>query len=67
MWADHDVEVRRAHHKQVVHPQYGPLDFTCQVLHIADTDQRVITYCAVPGSHTAEVFAGFTERAAVPR
>jgi hypothetical protein len=27
-----------------------------QVLHIPDTDQRLIVYCAAPGSPTAEAF-----------
>lgn len=56
MWHAHDVEVRRGHRKSVNHPDLGPLEFECQVLHIADTDQRMIVYCAVPGSRTAEVF-----------
>ncbi|RMI28296.1 helix-turn-helix transcriptional regulator [Nocardia stercoris] len=65
MWSDHEVEVRRAHRKSVVHPEAGPLEFTCQVLHIADTDQRMIIYCADPGSHTAEVFTAWSDRAPI--
>ena len=56
MWAEHDVEVRRAHRKRVEHPALGPLEFECQVLHISDTDQRIIVYCAEPDSPTAQVF-----------
>lgn len=56
MWADHDVQVRRGHRKRVTHPEFGPLEFECQVMRISDTDQSVILYCAEPGSHTAEVF-----------
>lgn len=57
MWADHDVEVRRGHYKRVQHPELGPLEFDCQVLHISDSDQRIIVYCPEPGSPTAAVFA----------
>ncbi|MFE3059787.1 helix-turn-helix transcriptional regulator [Nocardia sp. NPDC059239] len=56
MWAAHDVEVRRIHRKRIRHPELGPLDFHCQVLHISDTDQRVIVYCATPHTRTAAVF-----------
>jgi hypothetical protein len=38
--------------KRVDHPLTGPLEFECQVLHIPDTGQRLITYCAAPGSPT---------------
>ncbi|MBL1077736.1 helix-turn-helix domain-containing protein [Nocardia sp. 2] len=56
MWHAHEVEVRRAHHKRVDHPALGLLEFECQVMHISDTDQRMIVYCAPPGSRTADVF-----------
>ncbi|MFE6864446.1 helix-turn-helix transcriptional regulator [Nocardia sp. NPDC057668] len=62
MWHAHDVEVRRGHAKRVDHPGLGPLDFECQVLHIADTDQRMIVYCPAPGSRTAAVFADLAAR-----
>lgn len=56
MWATHDVEVRRTHQKHVDHPELGPLDFECQILHVSDTDQRIIIYCAAPGTRTAAIF-----------
>jgi transcriptional regulator with XRE-family HTH domain len=52
MWAAHDVETRRPIVKRVDHPDTGPLEFECQVLHIPETGQRLITYCAAPGSPT---------------
>jgi transcriptional regulator with XRE-family HTH domain len=61
MWAEHEVEVRGPMLKHVSHPQVGPLEFECQVLHIADTGQRLIAYCSAPGSATE---AGFRELAA---
>jgi len=64
MWNSQEVEARGPMVKYVNHPQAGPLEFECQVLHIADTGQRVIAYCAAPGSATAEAFrrlAGMSE------
>ena len=57
MWAAHEVEVRGPMRKRVNHPQAGPLEFECQVLHIAETGQRLIAYCPSPASVTAEAFA----------
>lgn len=61
MWADHDVEVRRGYVKRVAHPVAGPLEFECQVLHIQDTDQRLIVYCATPGSPTDAAFRSLAD------
>jgi hypothetical protein len=64
MWAAHEVEARGPMLKRVRHPQAGPLEFECQVLHIAETGQRLIAYCAAPGSATE---AAFIQLAAHPR
>jgi transcriptional regulator with XRE-family HTH domain len=56
MWAAHEVRARGPMLKRVDHPQVGPLEFECQVLHIAETGQRLIAYCAAPGSATAKAF-----------
>ena len=56
MWAEHEVEVRGPMLKHVNHPQAGPMEFECQVLYIADTGQRLIAYCAAPGSATEAAF-----------
>jgi transcriptional regulator with XRE-family HTH domain len=56
MWAEYEVEARGPMLKHVDHPQAGPLDFECQVLHIAETGQRIIAYCAAPGSPTEAAF-----------
>jgi transcriptional regulator with XRE-family HTH domain len=63
MWAAHEVEVRRRIVKRVVHPVAGPLEFECQVLHVQDTDQRLIVYCAAPGSPTQAAFRRLSEQA----
>ena len=56
MWAEYEVESRGPMLKHVDHPELGPLDFECQVLHIAETGQRLIAYCAAPGSPTESAF-----------
>jgi transcriptional regulator with XRE-family HTH domain len=56
MWAEHEVESRHPIIKRVAHPLAGPLEFECRVLHIPDTGQRMIVYCAAPGSATQAAF-----------
>jgi len=56
MWAEYEVEARGPMLKHVDHPAAGPLEFECQVLHINETGQRLITYCAAPGSPTESAF-----------
>jgi transcriptional regulator with XRE-family HTH domain len=57
MWADYQVAVRRVQTKQVVHQQFGPMEFDCQVLEIPGTGLRIIIYVPQPGSPTAKAFA----------
>jgi transcriptional regulator with XRE-family HTH domain len=63
MWEAHEVEVRGPMFKHVDHPQVGPLDFECQVLHVAETGQRLIAYCAAPGSATEAAFRRLADQA----
>jgi transcriptional regulator with XRE-family HTH domain len=56
MWNEYDVEVRGPMLKVVNHPQLGRLEFECQVLHVAETGQRIIAYCAASGSPTEAAF-----------
>jgi transcriptional regulator with XRE-family HTH domain len=63
MWGSQEVEVRRRIVKRVAHPLTGPLEFECQVLHVPDADQRLIVYCAEPGSPTQEAFRRLADRA----
>jgi MmyB-like transcription regulator ligand binding domain len=65
MWAEHEVEERAPMLKFIDHPQTGPLEFECQVLHIAGTGQRLIVYCAAPGSATEAAFRQLAAPAAV--
>ncbi len=66
MWAEHEVEVRGPMLKHVNHPLAGPLEFECQVLHIAETGQRLIAYCAAPRSATEGAFLDLAARAPLP-
>jgi transcriptional regulator with XRE-family HTH domain len=56
IWNAHDVEERRQLVKRMDHPELGPLEFECQVLHVPDTDQRLIVYVPSPGSVTEAAF-----------
>ncbi len=56
MWAAHEVEARRPLIKRVDHPLTGPIEFECQVLYVQEGGQRLITYCAAPGSPTQAAF-----------
>jgi len=66
MWDAHEVEARGPMLKRVDHPEAGPLEFECQVLHIAETGQRIITYCAAPGSSTEAAFLQLATHPARP-
>jgi transcriptional regulator with XRE-family HTH domain len=67
MWAAHEVEARGPMVKYINHPEAGPLEFECQLLHIAETGQRLIVYCAAPGSRTAEAFEELARQASPGR
>ncbi|WP_017579083.1 helix-turn-helix transcriptional regulator [Nocardiopsis valliformis] len=54
LWEERAVQERRGFHKSVDHPLVGHLEFECQVLHVPETDQRVMLYCAEPGSPSEE-------------
>jgi transcriptional regulator with XRE-family HTH domain len=56
MWAAQEVQSRRPLIKRVDHPLTGPLEFECQVLRVPDCGQRLIVYCAAPGSPTHAAF-----------
>ncbi|WP_438290808.1 helix-turn-helix transcriptional regulator [Streptomyces sp. HUAS TT7] len=50
LWATHDVSARPTLCKTFEHPVVGPVSVNCDVLDIADRDQRVVIYTAAPGS-----------------
>ncbi|MFD2764345.1 helix-turn-helix transcriptional regulator [Micromonospora eburnea] len=65
LWAEHEVGERRPTVKRVPHPELGPLEFECRVLHVPETDQRLIVYVPAPGSPTAAAFRRAGERVRV--
>ncbi|MET7451418.1 helix-turn-helix transcriptional regulator [Streptomyces sp. NPDC005574] len=50
LWASHDVSAEPTLCKTLQHPLVGPVTVNCDVLDIADRDQRVVIYTAEPGS-----------------
>ncbi len=54
LWAAHDVEVRRADRKTVVHPDVGPITVDCDVLRTDGSGLTIIMYTAAPGTPDAE-------------
>lgn len=50
LWASHDVAATPTLCTTFEHPSVGPIAVSCDVLDIADRDQRVIIYTPVPGS-----------------
>jgi hypothetical protein len=54
LWASHDVYDGHALRKTLQHRLVGPVTVNCDVLDIADRDQRVVIYTAEPGSPDEE-------------
>jgi transcriptional regulator with XRE-family HTH domain len=54
LWTTHDVAVRRADRKRILHPEVGLLELDCEVLLTPEHDQRLILHTASPGTETAE-------------
>ncbi|MFF7560199.1 helix-turn-helix transcriptional regulator [Streptomyces pseudovenezuelae] len=54
LWAAHDVTASPTLCKTFHHPVVGPVVVNCDVLDIADRDQRVVIYTAAPGSPSEE-------------
>ncbi len=54
LWASHDVSDEPTLRKTFQHPVVGPVTVNCDVLDIADRDQRVVIYTAVPGTPSEE-------------
>ena len=54
LWDAHDVNARPMLCKTFAHPAVGPIAVNCDVLDIADRDQRVYIYTPDPGSRSEE-------------
>jgi len=66
MWQEYEVATKKPIVKRVDHPLTGPLEFECRVLHIPESGQRLIVYCAAPGSPTQAAFRRLGQRAELP-
>ena len=55
LWSSYNVTRRPSLSKTFRHPTVGPVTVSCDVLDIADRDQRMIIYTAVPGSKDEEL------------
>jgi len=54
LWAVHDVAPAPTLIKTFDHPVVGPVTVNCDVLDLADRDQRVVIYTATPGTPSEE-------------
>jgi hypothetical protein len=54
LWAEHEVAVRRADRKRIIHPEVGMLDLLCEVLAGASGDQFLVVLFARPGTDARE-------------
>ncbi|MFI8854761.1 helix-turn-helix transcriptional regulator [Streptomyces sp. NPDC053499] len=53
LWDAHDVGLRRADHKRIVHPVLGVIELDCHSLFSEDGRQRLLWFSAPPGSEGA--------------
>jgi MmyB-like transcription regulator ligand binding domain len=54
LWTEHEVAVRRADRKRIIHPEVGTLDLLCEVLVGASGDQFLVVLFARPGTDARE-------------
>jgi transcriptional regulator with XRE-family HTH domain len=54
LWTEHEVAVRRADRKRIIHPEVGMLDLLCEVLVGASGDQFLVVLFARPGTNARE-------------
>jgi transcriptional regulator with XRE-family HTH domain len=54
LWNEHEVAVRRADGKRVIHPEVGLLDLLCEVLVRAEGDQHLVVVFPRPGTDARE-------------
>lgn len=53
-WAEHEVAVRRADHKRIIHPEVGLVDLQCEVLVGSGGDQLLVVLFPRPGTDARE-------------
>jgi transcriptional regulator with XRE-family HTH domain len=57
LWTLRELDERHGDRKRILHPELGPLDLDCNVLHVQGDDQTLLVYSAAPGSREAEALA----------
>jgi transcriptional regulator with XRE-family HTH domain len=57
LWERHDVRVRRADKKTILHPVVGRLDLDCEVMLSPAHDQRLVIHSAPAGSASHQALA----------
>ncbi|MET7402877.1 helix-turn-helix transcriptional regulator [Dactylosporangium sp. NPDC005572] len=57
LWDEHEVAVRRADRKVIVHRQVGPVQVDCETLMTPDQGQFLLVYTPTPGTDAAEKLA----------
>jgi len=50
----HEVALRFADHKTIVHPELGPIELDCQILFTQDQTQLLLVFTAQPRSEAFE-------------
>lgn len=57
LWERHDVAVRRADRKRIVHPEVGVIEVNCLSLLSEDGSQRLLWFTPAPGTRAHEQLA----------
>ncbi|MFF7356117.1 MULTISPECIES: helix-turn-helix transcriptional regulator [Streptomyces] len=63
LWDSHDVAAEPTLRKTFQHPLVGPVTVNCDALALADRDQQVVIYTAVPGTPSEQALRLLSERA----
>lgn len=50
LWGEHEVAVRRAMIKTIRHPRVGEVEVECLILHVPDSDLRLVVYVTAADS-----------------
>jgi transcriptional regulator with XRE-family HTH domain len=54
LWNRHEVALRFADHKTIIHPELGPIELDCQILFTQDQSQMLLVFTAQPRTEAYE-------------
>jgi MmyB-like transcription regulator ligand binding domain len=54
LWDQHQVALRFADHKTIIHPELGPIELDCQILFTEDQSQMLLVFTAYPRTEAYE-------------